>query len=283
MIKLTCPKCEAELTYGDDLRGGAARCYYCKALITLPEELEIEITEPETITPILPDRKAETAELTSIMEISSATHTLFGTMIATRPRRKRRRHGAYLAVTSLMVGTAALILAVVVSVTRDTSEPTPSTAMASNPIVPLPTPSVTGPTRRPVLGEPIRINLYRFETANTSMKVFWETMKSRLACESGGKVSFDAVIPQDGEYEIAVTAAGSEALGIWPRFTVLFNDEKLTQHEIDSPAPTVFKYRKHLASGKHALAICFDNDYFDKLKDLDRNLYLYAILLRPLQ
>jgi len=103
-------------------------------------------------------------------------------------------------------------------------------------------------------------------------------IKKDIYSEEG--LTLDVFLPA-GIYEFKLNAKGREALGIWPRMIIKFNDK----HVMDLDVIGDWKEYSGIIivdCPANRLGIVFENDYYDEESAEDRNLHIDGIRLRTL-
>lgn len=105
---------------------------------------------------------------------------------------------------------------------------------------------------------------------------------SRLFLLSNGAITLPLTLSGAGDYEIAITAACDEAMGMKAKFSVTIDDQIIAAEVTETttePKEYVVK-APGLKAGAHKLAIAFLNDMY-KENEYDLNLYVHGVKLRP--
>ena len=110
--------------------------------------------------------------------------------------------------------------------------------------------------------------------------VSYDRSTDRLAFNSDGTAEGIVRIPADGDYEIAVSASGTAALGEYPQFVVLLDGTPVGETSLTTEASRSYRLVTPIKAGEHKLAIQFTNDVY-KENEYDRNLYIEAVSVRP--
>jgi hypothetical protein len=96
---------------------------------------------------------------------------------------------------------------------------------------------------------------------------------------TNGTATGDVVIPEDGEYEVTVEAACTEALKEFAKFKLTVGEVVVAkEHACTAEAARKYAFTAKLKKGKHPLAIEFLNDAF-KENEYDRNLFIRAVTI----
>lgn len=91
---------------------------------------------------------------------------------------------------------------------------------------------------------------------------------------SNGTMQENITVPQSNSYRVEVTAKGSLALDVGPEMELIINNEVVDTVFVDTTTPETFVFDAEIPAGNHALALGFNNDYYDSSEGHDRNLYV---------
>ncbi len=312
MIKLDCPKCGTGLTYGDELRGGAARCYQCGTMLTLPRELSHVPGNPpdmrDQVQPLLPDREIDDASMTTVLELASATRTLSLTRHA---RVQGATTGLWMVVAALVLSAGMLGAAAMIVSHLPERMSTPATD--SNPVqkpASLPTlemfqaaiPEADGDfligqmsrgrtieqaraqwlthSRRPrftiEIGLPafvIESDQHATQQPNLHRLSFWR--------DTTAFATFD--MPRSGAYELTLSASGPAVEGEYPRIKAFFDGVQILDRHLSSNEPESLTTRLEITEGQHIIGVGFANDLYDPERKLNRDLFVHSVRLVPIE
>jgi len=80
---------------------------------------------------------------------------------------------------------------------------------------------------------------------------------------------------------ISVRARSRFGGGAWPRLVVTVDGETIGETLVDSAAFADYRFGL-IGTGAHEIGLWFDNDYYDKTNDDDRNLYIDSVSIAPI-
>jgi len=119
-----------------------------------------------------------------------------------------------------------------------------------------------------------------------------ETFKQRVAGQynesSAAKLSFytaaifegAVTVPDAGDYEVTLTASGTEAKGELAKFRLTVDEKPVSDVLLTSTKQQAYAVAARLTAGEHRLGIEFINDFYDQDTRQDRNLFIHQIVLR---
>ncbi len=97
---------------------------------------------------------------------------------------------------------------------------------------------------------------------------------------SAGVAEAAVTLPETGDYEVVVTAGGPEVAGEFPRFRILVDGRAVGEASLTAGGRAEYRVPARIGVGAHRLGVEFTNDLFEKEKGLDRNLYVYGVVLK---
>jgi hypothetical protein len=105
--------------------------------------------------------------------------------------------------------------------------------------------------------------------------------EGKLFFYANGAAEWTVKVPADGDYAVVVKASGDAAKGVRAKFQVTV-DDRLAGGEVTLKSDDAEEYtvKTTLKAGEHKLAVAFTNDEY-KENEFDRNLYVYAVTLKP--
>jgi len=83
-----------------------------------------------------------------------------------------------------------------------------------------------------------------------------------------------------GDYDVLLTASGTEAHGELPKFRVSIDDAVVADFILTTGKPEVYRLTVHLSTEPHRVAIEFTNDLYVKETREHRNLFIHDLSLR---
>lgn len=138
--------------------------------------------------------------------------------------------------------------------------------------------AVPGPVPSPVVAD---LSTFSDPTENTE-HFGYDDGAGRIFLYSGGAIVLPVTLTDDGNYELAISAACDEADGQKAKFSVAINGQAvgdevtcttIDAHEYVIKAPG-------LKAGDHKIAITFLNDIF-KENEYDLNFFVHGVTVRP--
>jgi hypothetical protein len=103
--------------------------------------------------------------------------------------------------------------------------------------------------------------------------------EERLFFYTNGAGEAAVTVPADGEYTIAVKAAGEKVMNEWPKFKLAVDGQPVGKETaLTSDDPKEYTFTAPLKAGSRKVKIEFTNDVY-KDGEYDRNLYVHAVTL----
>jgi hypothetical protein len=101
---------------------------------------------------------------------------------------------------------------------------------------------------------------------------------------ANGTMNEDVSFPNSGTYRIEITAKGDLANGVGPEMQMLIDGQSQGIVFVNTNTPDIYIFEVEVSAGTHELIIAFNNDYYDPVQGVDRNLYVDKIAISyPLQ
>jgi hypothetical protein len=94
-----------------------------------------------------------------------------------------------------------------------------------------------------------------------------------------GTINADVDFPNAGTHRFEITAKADLAYGVGPEMELLIDGQSKGTVFVNTTDPEVFTFEADVSSGTHEVTIAFNNDYYDPVQGLDRNLYVDKIVI----
>ncbi len=100
---------------------------------------------------------------------------------------------------------------------------------------------------------------------------------------SNGEIATTITVQADGDQSLVVRAYGRQAGPDLPHMVISVDGAAVVEIDVTATeaAPAEHSVAVSLPAGNHAVSVAFTNDFYDAAADLDRNLYVDWIELRP--
>lgn len=100
--------------------------------------------------------------------------------------------------------------------------------------------------------------------------------RTRVALTDNGSAIVSVEFQTEGEYVFRARAYGDKAGTELPKLSIELDKKPVKSFEVDAVEgkPKTFEARTRVTVGRHDVAFSFTNDFYDKDKKLDRNLYI---------
>jgi hypothetical protein len=138
-------------------------------------------------------------------------------------------------------------------------------------------------------GKDIKIELkdFKFKLANPDQADLFAFNEDepKLCFYTNGAAEAKFKVPEDGDFDLIISASGDSAMKVFPKFRLVLDDkpdEKGLSKETSLKSDDMkdYKFNVPLKKGEHKLSIAFTNDTY-KEGEYDSNLYVHAVKFTP--